>query len=227
MGCLIKIITSDTFWVALGSISTLLAVLYVLYADVIKNKLIPIKLELELLNNFEKVKTIEYIEAKGKLAEVYRVPRFSISKLNYYFHFKLINKNRKRKIDNSKVKFIGIKNPETENILFFNVPRSLTFAPAEEKIEFASFLNYQIVDFLKFTPESSKKLILCLQNDLILEHSEIKPNVKTFVYIEIQAEGMTNELIYEIGILWNGEIGETESLVKENITIDKPEIFIQ
>ncbi len=225
MECFINIISLETFWSALGSISTLIAVLYVLYPDVIKNTLIPIKLELEFITNCEKAEITEYVNTKESFLNSEK--KSEEKRTYYYFHLKLINKNLKRKVDNSKVKFIGVKYSELENnnIIYFNVPRSLTFAPAEENIEFASFLNYQIIDFLKFSSSSNKNPTICLQNNITFEQSKISPNQRTNIYLEIQAEGMTKKLIYEIGILWNGEIGSNESQMNGNVKIDKPVIF--
>ena len=76
MDIIIKLLTSDTFWTAIGSSATFLAVLYVVFPDKVKNFFSPVNLSLEILDKWEEIgkhlsRNIEYIPGEATIPQNY------------------------------------------------------------------------------------------------------------------------------------------------------------
>lgn len=190
----------------IASLITLLVGIIAIWGDLIRYKISPLKLKIQVQN------------VHGELTTWTNGPNYCKV---YYYHLKVVNKSNWQLAKHCRVLLTGIyKKDSNGSFVFteFNALHPFEWTPAEYSKEYVDITDKHIFDFGRIFENANtfNPVIKGYPNNF---KGNLKPNETIRYCLKIDGVGFRqkNDQIFEV--FWNGKWSDNEEIMKKNINI--------
>jgi len=191
----------SSFGTAFGAIATFLTVLLVIYKDNFKNFLNPIDLDLQIVDDCENGNDIIDQNFYDPLEGINSI---KIERHTTYYFLKIMNKKRARNVNNVSLKYTGMKINGINDNFHEVIPQYLLMSPIEERNTSKTLNDCLYFGLLRCYNDNgnSYQIELCTNRIIPIYKTGIDEGLIS-IRLEIEAEGLLFDKVYEVAIEWN------------------------